>query len=76
MEDQLWIVTDEDNHWLWHGRGTQQDAVAGAQEASDFDPDSTLYLYAVATQIVLNPPISLANQANGQEVVANMVTGE
>lgn len=55
MDGQLWIVTDDKNQWLWYGRGTQKDAVEGAREASDYSPSSTLYLYAVAAEIVLSP---------------------
>ena len=55
MSDQLWIVVDDENQWLWYGNGSQMDAIAGAKEATHYDPESTLYLYAVSAEIVVEP---------------------
>lgn len=52
---QLWVVVDGDNNWLWYGRGSQKDAIAGAKSATAYSPESTLYLYAVSAEIVLEP---------------------
>jgi len=52
---QLWIVVDDDNNWLWYGRGNQKDAIAGAKEADAYTPEATLYLYAVSAEIVIEP---------------------
>jgi len=56
-QNQLWIVVDGQNHWLWYGRGTQNTAIAGAKEAGDYSPIAALYLYAVATEIVIEPVV-------------------
>jgi len=52
---QLWVVMDGENHWLWYGRGSQKDAVAGAKGAGAYTPEATLFLYAVAMEIVIEP---------------------
>ncbi len=54
-EQQLWIVTDDENNWLYYDRGSQQDAIAGAREAGAYTPESTLHLFAVTTEIVIEP---------------------
>lgn len=52
---QLWIVTDEDKNWLYCARGNQAEAVEGAKKAEAYNPEDTLYLFAVAMEIVIEP---------------------
>ena len=54
-EVRLWVVIDDENHWLYYGRDTIAGVIAGAKKAADYTPEATLYLYAIATEIVIEP---------------------
>lgn len=52
---QLWIVSGDNQAILWSGRGSQTEAVEEAMKAGAYTSDSTLHLYAVAMEIIIEP---------------------
>ena len=51
--DTLWIVLDDKHRCLWYGRGTQNLAVQSAKLSPDYEPPTTLYLYAIDCTIAI-----------------------
>jgi len=51
----LWIVVDSNNQWLYYGRGSCDEAIEAAQNATKYDPDAMLYAFTINTEVVIEP---------------------
>lgn len=41
------IVVDSNNHWLYYGNGTKEEAIEEAKRCSLYDSGAELYVYEV-----------------------------
>uniref|UniRef100_A0A6M3LSD9 Uncharacterized protein n=1 Tax=viral metagenome TaxID=1070528 RepID=A0A6M3LSD9_9ZZZZ len=51
----LWIIVDSNNYWLYYGRSSFEEALEEAKLATEYDPEATLYVFSVDSEIVIAP---------------------
>jgi len=51
----FWIIVDANNEWLYGGRAELEEAIEEAKLADAYDPEATLYVFSVDSEIVIAP---------------------